>query len=84
MAAADPTVRRMTAQIAALSRWSKTVDRTKATEGMRRGMRARMEREIDPNGELHPTDLATRVEQAMKAHMLRMSLAAKRKREATA
>lgn len=89
MPAGSPEDRALTARIAANERWGRTVDRTAATAPARRGMRAKFEREIDPDGTLattQPAELERRVDQLQKAHMLRMSLAAKqarrRKREA--
>ena len=40
----------MIARIAAAERWARTSDRTAATEPARRGLRARFEREADPDG----------------------------------
>lgn len=80
MAAADPTVRAMSARLAALTRWSKEPDPTAATAPARRGLRAKFEREIDPDGTLRPAELAARVDRMVHAHMLRMSMAARAKR----
>jgi hypothetical protein len=40
------------ARIAAAERWARTSDRAAATEPARRGLRARFEREADPDGVL--------------------------------
>lgn len=80
MASKDPEERVLVAQIAARSRWAKTQDRTQATARARGGLRARFEREADPDGVLTPTELDYRVDQLMRAHMLRMSLKAKQGR----
>ena len=45
-------------------------------------MRAKFEREVDPDGTLDPAKRERRVNSLMKAHMLRMSLAASRARAA--
>ena len=79
-----PDERRMRAQIAAASRWAKTDDRKQATAKARSGLRAKFEREADPAGTLAPDKLEYRVQQLMRAHMLRMSLKAKKARRAAA
>lgn len=84
MAAADPLARSLSARIAAATRWAKTEDRTTATAPMRKGMRDRLARQIDPDGRLASAELKRRVDSAVLAHMTRMTLAAKRKRDAAA
>lgn len=88
MALADPDERSLSARIAAETRWSKTPDRAAATAPARAGLRARFEREADPEGVLSAEERAYRADKLMKAHMLRLSLKAKQKRrharEATA
>jgi hypothetical protein len=64
------------ARIAAAERWGRTRDRTAATEPARRGLRAKYEREADPDGTLSAQERARRADQLMQAHMLRMSRAA--------
>ncbi len=44
--------RALIARIAAAERWARTPDRVAATEPARRGLRARFEREADPEGAL--------------------------------
>ncbi len=44
--------RAVIARIAAAERWARTPDRAAATEPARRGLRARFEREVDPDGSL--------------------------------
>lgn len=83
MVAKDPEDRVLLARVAANERWGRTADRTAATAPARRGLRARFEREIDPDGTLaatQPAEVERRVDQLQKAHMLRMSLAAKNAR----
>jgi hypothetical protein len=70
----------MLAQIAARSRWAKEADRRKATKAAQRGLRAKFEREADPECVLSPEERAYRADQLMKAHMLRLSLKAKQAR----
>lgn len=72
--------RSIRAQIAVNTRWGKTEDRKAATAAARRGLRAKYEREVDPDGTLDPAERDRRVDSLMKAHMLRMTLAAKRAR----
>lgn len=91
MPARTPEERTLSAQIAAAERWGRTQDRTAATEPARRGLRAKFEREVDPDGALaasDPAELERRVDSLMRAHMLRMSLKARsarrRAREAVA
>lgn len=84
MAATDPQTRVLSARIAANERWGRTSDRAAATAPARQGLRARFAREIDPDGTLaaaDPAELERRVDQLHKAHMLRMSAAAKRARQ---
>jgi hypothetical protein len=70
----------LAARIAAAEKWGRTADRTAATEPARAGLRARFEREADPDGTLDPAERARRADHLERAHMLRMSLAAKRAR----
>ena len=72
--------RSLQARIAASERWAKTKDRSAATTAARGGLRAKFEREADPDGTLSPKELEFRVNHLMKAHMLRMTLAAKKAR----
>jgi hypothetical protein len=74
--------RTLAARIAAAERWAATPDRTAATAPARQGLRAKFAREIDPDGTLPEADLKQRVDHRMRAHMLRMSLAAKKARQA--
>lgn len=82
MAAADESVRRTSARIAALTRWAKVADPSAATAPARRGLMARFEREVDPDGTLAPVERTRRAERLQRAHMSRMSLAAAAKRRA--
>lgn len=81
---APPVDRSLIARIAAHERWSLTLDRTSATAPARAGLRRKFAIEIDPDGTLDPIELEARVDQRMHAHMLRMSLAAKKARQARA
>ena len=80
MPAKDSESRVLVAQIAAAERWGRTKDRTAATQPARDGLRAKFAREIDPDGSLaisDPAELDRRVDHLQRAHMLRMSLAAR-------
>lgn len=78
---ADRTLR---AQIAANTRWGRTTDRSASTEPARRGLRAKFELEVDPDGSLDPAERDRRVDSLLMAHMQKMSLAASRARRAKA
>lgn len=67
--------RALIARIAAAERWARTPDRSTATEPARRGLRARFEREADPDGRLHPAERARRADALLSAHMLRLARA---------
>lgn len=76
MPARSQDQRAMIARIAAAERWAHVRDRSDATASARAGLRARYEREVDPDGTLPPGELARRADHLMRAHMLRMSLKA--------
>lgn len=77
-----PAERRLRAQLAANTRWSRETDRKAAGERGQNGLRARFAREIDPVGRLSDDELAKRVENALKAHMQRMQLRSSQARAA--
>lgn len=79
-----PVDRTLAARIAAHERWARTQDRTTATAPARAGLRRKFALEIDPEGVMDPARLESRIEQRMHAHMLRMSLAARKARQARA
>ena len=76
----SPEVRALRARIAAAERWGRTADRQAATAPARRGMRAKFEREADPDGVLPPDERERRVDHLMHAHMLQMALASAKAR----
>lgn len=80
MSGLTPAERTLRAQIAANTRWGRTKDRKAATAAARVGMRTKFEREVDPDGSLDPDERDRRVDSLMRAHMQRMTLAAKRAR----
>jgi hypothetical protein len=67
--------RRLIARIAAAERWARTPDRAAATEPARRGLRARFEREADPEGVLDVAERNRRANALFTAHMLRLARA---------
>jgi hypothetical protein len=67
--------RTVVARIAAAERWGRTADRRAATEPARQGLRAKFEREADPEGVLDPAERARRADALMTAHMLRLARA---------
>lgn len=84
MAAADPVTRSMAASIAASTRWAHEQDRTKTARAGQQGMRARLAREVDPNGTCSAAELKKRVDAALSAHMTRIALKSRATRAARA
>lgn len=80
MPSLNPEHRSIVAQIAAAERWGRTPDRTAATAPARAGLRAKFAREVDPDNTLDPAERERRIDSLARAHMLRMSLAAKKAR----
>jgi hypothetical protein len=80
LAAKNPETRILAAKIAAAERWGRVIDRSAATQPARDGRRDRLRRQVDPNGVLDEVERERRVDSLIKAHMMRMSLAAKRAR----
>jgi hypothetical protein len=81
MTNADPTQRRMAAQLAANIKWGTVADRTAATAAMRRGFEerfVRMAREAalaeNPKAVLSSRDIALRAEAFRRAHFLKMAM----------
>lgn len=74
--------RRMVASIAANARWATEPDRTAATQKARDGRLAKFERQVDPNGELTPTERRTRALAARRADMKRLALRSAQRRAA--
>lgn len=71
--------RKIRAQIAANSRWSKEDPAASAARGQA-GLLARFEREVDPEGTLSPAERARRAQSALRAHMQRLALASSKAR----
>jgi hypothetical protein len=66
--------RSLRAQIASHESWARTADRSARTANARRGLLAKFEREVDPDGVLTPAERAKRAENARQAHYKRMAL----------
>lgn len=71
-------------RVAAHTRWAHETDRTEATAPARRGLMAKFEREVDPEGRLTEAERTRRAESLFNAHMARLSMkaAAARRRKA--
>jgi hypothetical protein len=81
------TVRRLTAQAAAHTKWAHTADRSAATAPARTAFLDRFEREVDPEGVLPIDERARRAESARKAYFLKLaakSAAARKRKRRTA
>lgn len=76
MASRSQQDRALIARIAAAERWARVPDRVAATEPARRGLRAKFEREVDPDGVLSDVERSRRADRLMRAHMLRLSRSA--------
>jgi hypothetical protein len=75
-----PEQRSLRARLAAHARWAKVTDRTTETAPARRALHDRIAAEVDPENRLDPVERAKRVDSAVKAHMLRLSLKSSRAR----
>lgn len=84
----DPAERSLRARLGAHESWAKTRDRSARTAPARRGLQARFEREVDPEGVLSPEKRAELARHKYVAHFQRLSLAAatarRKKRESAA
>lgn len=69
-----PAQRSLRARMAVHRSWAKTSDRTKRTAPARRGLDARFEREVDPDGTLPPDERAVRAASARKAYYAELAL----------
>jgi hypothetical protein len=77
----SPKQRRLRAQIAANTRWSKEDPAANAARGQA-GLQTSFEKQVDPDGTLTPAERTRRAEAARKAHMQRLALASARSRSA--
>lgn len=69
-----PSSRRLHAQAAAHTRWSREDDRQAATGKARAAFIDRFEKEVDPDGVLEPGERARRAESAKKAYFKRLAI----------
>jgi hypothetical protein len=82
MAAKNASDRRLTAQIAANTRWSKETNRTAATQAARDAQWRAFEDAVDPERVLAPEERAKRAASARAAYYQRLSLKAQQARRA--
>ena len=75
-----PEQRRLRAQLAANTRWSRPMAREDQADAARAAIYARLEREVDPQGKLSPDERGRRVHSAARALSARMNSAKARKR----
>lgn len=77
-----PEQRQLRARVAAHERWARTPEseRTKTADAGQRGLLARFERQVDPDGVLSPAERIRRAESARRAHMARLALASSQAR----
>jgi hypothetical protein len=68
-----PEQRSMRARIAANTRWSRESGKANAVRAQS-GLRARFEREVDPDSQLAPVERQRRADAAYRAHMTRLAL----------
>ena len=76
-----PEQRRLRAQIAANTRWSRPMAREDAADSARSTFYARLERQVDPLGRLPPAELDRRVRAAARASYARLNAAKAKKRQ---
>jgi len=77
-----PQQRRLRAQIAANARWSRPMARADQADAARSAIFARLERQVDPDGELRPEQRATLVAAAARRLSAELNAARTRKRAA--
>jgi hypothetical protein len=75
-----PEQRRLRAKIAANKRWSQHTAREDQAAAARSAFFARLERQVDPEGELLPDGRAALVKAAAREHSTRLNAAKARKR----
>lgn len=77
----SPPERQLRARLAAHTRWANAgpEERQKQAQIASRGLLAKFEREVDPDGVLEPTDRLARAKSARSAYMARLALQRSRK-----
>ena len=78
-----PEQRRLRAQIAANTRWSRPMSREDQADAARAAILQRLKREVDPLGQLPPGERDRRVRSAARALSAELNLAKARKRKRT-
>ena len=73
MPSPDTNDRRLVAQIAAETSWANTSNRSARTAPARTALLARFERQVDPDGQLAPFELARRAEHARKDYFKQLA-----------
>lgn len=74
MPSKDPAERSLIARLAVYESWARCEDRSARGVPGQNALRARFEREVDPDGVLPPVELAKRADAARKAHFTRLAL----------
>jgi hypothetical protein len=77
-----PEQRSLRARIASHESWARTPDASARTAPGRKAFLDRFEKQVDPYGELPPTERARRAEHARKAYFARLALKSARARRA--
>jgi hypothetical protein len=75
-----PEQRRLRAQVAANARWSRYMAREDQSAAARSAINARLERQVDPEGQLDPAERARLVRAAARRLSAELNLAKARKR----
>jgi hypothetical protein len=78
-----PEQRRLRAQLAANTRWSRPMAREDQANAARTAIYTRLEHEVDPQRKLSPDELGRRVRSAARALSAKMNSAKARKRPQT-
>lgn len=78
-----PEQRRLRAQFAANTRWSRPMSREDQADAARTAMHERLERQVDPFRELSPGERNQRIRSAARALSAELNLAKARKRGRT-
>ena len=84
MPASSSAEQRLQAQAAAHTSWARTADPSARTAPARAALFEKFEREVDPDGTLHPAERARRAEQARIAFYKNLSAKALRARRRAA
>ena len=83
LAALTPAQRSMRARIAANTRWSRDGERRANAERAQRGLLAKFEAEVDPDGVLPEAERVHRAKAARRAHMAGLAFRSSKARTRT-